>query len=45
MAFVNTDSGLLATILNRLEPLDDDYVLAFGPEGKQFFATPNGYTT
>jgi len=44
MASVTTDPDLISTILNRLEPLmADDYVLAFGPEGRHFFATPNGY--
>jgi len=44
MASLNTDPNLLPDVLKHLKPLDQDrYILAFGPEGKQFVATPNGY--
>jgi hypothetical protein len=39
------DPIIIETVLRRLEPLDTDkYVIALGPYGRQFFATPNGYT-
>ena len=39
------DNGLsIKFVLDRLRPLaPDNYVFAFGPEGRHFFATPNGY--
>ncbi|KAF2832349.1 FTHFS-domain-containing protein [Ophiobolus disseminans] len=44
MASVNTNADIISTVLNRLEPFKSDcYFVAFGPEGKHFFATPNGY--
>lgn len=44
MADVNSNPGLLASILDRLEPLPaDNYVLAFGPDNNVFYATPSGY--
>jgi methylenetetrahydrofolate dehydrogenase (NADP+)/methenyltetrahydrofolate cyclohydrolase/formyltetrahydrofolate synthetase len=44
MASTTTDPELIATLLNRLERLNsDEYVLAFGPAGKHFFAGPDGY--
>ncbi|KAF1950627.1 hypothetical protein CC80DRAFT_509566 [Byssothecium circinans] len=34
-----------STVLSRLEPLGpDQYFIAFGPEGRQFCGTPNGYS-
>jgi hypothetical protein len=46
MAEVETsDADLVSTALDRLEiPPIDNYVVAFGPNGRQFIATPNGYS-
>lgn len=39
------DAIMAATALGRLEKLfADEYVIAFGPNGRQLFATPNGYS-
>ena len=41
----NSDADLVSTALGRLEtPSTDNYIVAFGPNGRQFFATPNGYS-
>jgi hypothetical protein len=41
----NTDADLIAKTLTRLErPTINEYLVAFGPENKQFLATPNGYS-
>jgi len=38
------DDVMASTALARLQkPSIDEYVIAFGPNGRQFFATPNGY--
>jgi hypothetical protein len=35
----------MATALSRLENLQPDkYIIAFGPGGKQFIGSPNGYS-
>ncbi|KAJ4309702.1 hypothetical protein N0V94_008800 [Neodidymelliopsis sp. IMI 364377] len=40
---VSPDETVVSTALDRLEKLGtDDYIIAFGPNGRQFFATPNG---
>ncbi|KAF1833646.1 hypothetical protein BDW02DRAFT_598908 [Decorospora gaudefroyi] len=40
------DAVVIATALDRLELLGpDQYIIALGPDGKQFIATPNGYHT
>lgn len=46
MAEVETsEAGLVSTALGRLEtPATDNYIVAFGPNGRQFIATPNGYS-
>ena len=45
MASVTTDATLISTVLDRLERLDaNTYTIAFGPGGKQFLGTPNGYS-
>jgi hypothetical protein len=42
---INTNADLIATVLSRLEnPAADEYFIAFGPAGRQFIGTPNGYT-
>lgn len=34
----------VAAALDQLDKLDPDtYIVAFGPNGRQFLATPNGY--
>lgn len=39
------DTTIVSAVLDRLQHLNaDNYVLAFGPDGRQFFATPNGYS-
>jgi methylenetetrahydrofolate dehydrogenase (NADP+)/methenyltetrahydrofolate cyclohydrolase/formyltetrahydrofolate synthetase len=39
------DAVMVSTALGRLEKLrTDEYIIAFGPNGRQFFATPNGYS-
>jgi hypothetical protein len=44
MTSLETDVITISTVLNRLENLDTDtYIIAFGPNDKQFIATPNGY--
>ncbi|KAJ4337780.1 hypothetical protein N0V95_008238 [Ascochyta clinopodiicola] len=36
---------MTTTALDRLDKLGtDEYIIAFGPNGRQFFATPNGYS-
>lgn len=36
---------MVSAALGRLEkPKTDEYIIAFGPNGRQFFATPNGYS-
>jgi hypothetical protein len=45
MSSVNTDSNIISTVLDRLQNLEPDkYIIAFGPGGKQFIGTPNGYS-
>ena len=46
MAAVETsDADLVSTALGRLDtPAIDNYIVAFGPNGRQFIATPNGYS-
>ncbi|KAF1848906.1 uncharacterized protein K460DRAFT_304513 [Cucurbitaria berberidis CBS 394.84] len=46
MAFDESpDVVVIATALTRLENLAaDEYIIAFGPDGKQFCGTPNGYS-
>jgi hypothetical protein len=42
---VSPDEAVVSTALDRLEKLGtDEYIIAFGPNGRQFFATPNGYS-
>lgn len=39
------DATMTSIALTRLEKLGtDEYIVAFGPNGKQFFATPSGYS-
>lgn len=39
------DAIMVATALDRLKKLStDEYIIAFGPNGRQFFASPNGYS-
>lgn len=44
-AALNSPEAVLTSIaLNRLEKLStDEYIIAFGPNRRQFFATPHGY--
>jgi hypothetical protein len=46
MAEVETsDADLVSTALDRLEtPTINNYIIAFGPNGRQFIATLNGYS-
>jgi hypothetical protein len=46
MAEVETSNAeLVSTALDRLEiPSIDNYIVAFAPNGRQFIATPNGYS-
>jgi methylenetetrahydrofolate dehydrogenase (NADP+)/methenyltetrahydrofolate cyclohydrolase/formyltetrahydrofolate synthetase len=45
MSSVNTNSNIISTVLDRLQNLEPDkYIIAFGPNGKQFIGTPNGYS-
>ncbi|KAF9697563.1 hypothetical protein EKO04_004183 [Ascochyta lentis] len=46
MADLDTPEAVTTTTaLSRLEKLGtDEYIIAFGPNGRQFFATPNGYS-
>lgn len=38
------DAATVTTALSRLEKLSaDQYIIAFGPSGRQFFATAAGY--
>ncbi|KZM27371.1 uncharacterized protein EKO05_0010475 [Ascochyta rabiei] len=40
-----SEAVTIATALGRLDKLKtDEYITAFGPDGRQFFATPNGYS-
>lgn len=42
---VSPDTVIISTALGRLEKLGtDEYIVALGPKGRQFFATPNGYS-
>jgi methylenetetrahydrofolate dehydrogenase (NADP+)/methenyltetrahydrofolate cyclohydrolase/formyltetrahydrofolate synthetase len=42
---LNTDPDLITNVLSRLENRGlNEYIIAFGPEGRQFLATPNGYS-
>ena len=44
MTNLSPDDVMASTALARLQtPSTDEYVIAFGPNGRQFFATPNGY--
>jgi hypothetical protein len=44
ISFVDTDPVLISMALDRVENVSaDNYLIVFGPEGKQFVATPNGY--
>lgn len=39
------DVAKAAAALDRLDKLDTDtYIVAFGPNGRQFLAAPNGYS-
>ncbi|KAH6621807.1 hypothetical protein C7974DRAFT_425580 [Boeremia exigua] len=39
------DAAQVSTSLDNLEKLStDEYIIAFGPNGRHFFATPNGYS-
>lgn len=39
------DAVSVAATLGGLKHLStDEYIIAFGPSGRQFFATPNGYS-
>lgn len=41
----SADAVTVATALGCLEkPSADEYIVAFGPNGRSFFATPNGYS-
>jgi hypothetical protein len=45
MSAVNTDIDLISQILEPLERCGpDEYLIAFGPDSKQFVGTPNGYS-
>ncbi|KAF2623885.1 hypothetical protein BU25DRAFT_349118 [Macroventuria anomochaeta] len=46
MANLDTpDAVIVSTALGRLEKLStDEYIISFGPNDRQFFATPNGYS-
>lgn len=40
-----TMAGETTPALNSLQKLGpDEYIIAFGPEGRQFCGTPNGYS-
>lgn len=44
MSNPSPDDVMVSTALDSLEkPHTDQYIIAFGPNGRQFFATPNGY--
>lgn len=45
MTFVDTDPVLISTALDGVENVSaNNYLIVFGPGGKQFVATPNGYS-
>ncbi|KAH7082588.1 hypothetical protein BKA63DRAFT_134863 [Paraphoma chrysanthemicola] len=45
MSDINTNAELISSILEPLQKLqNDEYFIAFGPRGKQFIGTPNGYS-
>jgi hypothetical protein len=46
MAFADSpDAVINAIALNRLDNLKpDEYIIALGPDGRQFLGTPNGYS-
>jgi hypothetical protein len=45
MSSINTDTNLITSALSRLKHLDiDQYIIALGPENRQFFATCDGYS-
>jgi hypothetical protein len=46
MAFADTPDSVINSIaLNRLDNLDvDEYIIALGPDSRQFLGTPNGYS-
>jgi hypothetical protein len=45
MASTSSDTIINNAALNRLDVLDaDQYIIALGPEGRQFLGTPNGYS-
>jgi hypothetical protein len=45
MSTPREDANRISTALARLEKLQPDkYIIAFGPSGKQFIGSPNGYS-
>lgn len=43
MSFFESDSAFISMALDRVENLSaNEYLIVFGPDGKQFLATPNG---
>jgi hypothetical protein len=45
MSTTREDANRVSTALARLEKLQPDkYIIAFGPGGKQFIGSPNGYS-
>jgi hypothetical protein len=44
MSFISSDAIINNAALTRLDVLDaDKYIIALGPDGRQFLGTPNGY--
>lgn len=44
MASFETDPAMISYLLSRPEKLGrDEYIVAFGPDGRQFIGTPRGY--
>lgn len=42
---VDSDPVVVSTALDTLQNLDaDQYLIVFGPDGRQFIASPNGYS-
>jgi|TARA_R110002003_G_scaffold117_23_gene10509 hypothetical protein len=45
MSSIKTDANTISSVLERLGKLQNNqYIVAFGPNGKQFIGTPNGYS-
>lgn len=45
MSSINTDTNLITNALSRLKRLDvNQYIIALGPDNRQFVATCNGYS-